>query len=245
MNDVEIHTGHDVRLQLTDALLMYRSGDGAVYATTHPIQIENNDPARKIIGAGTPMTKQSLAEFVQAVGAATSFDGFIPDRLLYTRPNMIAWWAPESIRKCWFKSPDQIIGTQVTEVAHPAMVFVATPGDWFVFALRESARPTPKTKLQHSPHFNVWEGGRVCTGNVSLPKVIDASTIEQYEKAFYNSHFTHPNRQGATRYRGGITALWRAQIKRPGMESMRAALHASNENLGQAIARITARQKFI
>ena len=82
MNDVEIVSGHDVRLQLTDALLMYRSGDGAVYATTHPIQIENDDPARKVIGAGTPMTKQSLAEFAQAVGAATSFDGFIPDRLL-------------------------------------------------------------------------------------------------------------------------------------------------------------------
>lgn len=244
MSQVEIYTGTETRLQLTEALLMYRSSGGAVYATTHPIQVETNNPARKVIGAGTPMTKHALAEFAQAVGAATSFDGFVPDRLLYTGPNMIAWWAPESVRKCWFKSPNKFIGTRVAEVAHPAMVFVATPGDWFVFALRDSARPTPDTKLHHSPHFNVWDGGRVCTGNITLPKVVDTSTIEQYEDAFFNSNFTHPNRERATKHRGGMNMLWRSQVRKPSIENMRRALAPSNETLRKAIARIAARNKI-
>lgn len=244
MTSVQIHTGVDTRLQLTDALLMYRSGNGAVYATTHPVHADLGNADRKIIGAGTPLTKEALAEFARTVGAATAFDGFVSEQLLYTGPNMIAWWTPESIRKCWFKSGNKFIGTQVAEVAHPAMVFVATPGDWFVFALRESARPTPNTKLQHAPHFNVWDGGRVCSGNISLPKVVDTSTTKQYEDAFFNSNFTHPNRERATRHRGGMTMLWRSQIKHPSLERMRRALAPSNETLRTAIARIAARNKI-
>lgn len=241
MSTVHIYSGHDNRLQLTDALLMYRSSDGAVYATTHPIQIETENPGRKIIGAGVPLTKTALAEFAKAVGTATTFDGFVPDNLLYTAPNMIAWWTPASVRKCWFRSTNKFIGTQVAEVAHPALVFVATPGDWFVFALAESTRPAPDTKLQHAPHFNVWDGGRICTGNVDLPSAADTSTMGAYEHAFFNSNFTHPNRTDATKHRGGMTSLWRAQIKHADPEQMRRALRPAGVSLRTAIERITAR----
>lgn len=239
MNTVPIHTGTDTELHLVSALLMYRSNDGGVYATVHDVETEAEDPARKIIGAGVPLTKEALAGFASAAGDATSFDGFVPDNLLFTAPNMIAWWTPASVRKCWFRSPNRFIGTKVAEVAHPAMVFVVTPGDWFVFALTESTRPAPTTKLQHSPHFNVWAGGRICTGNVALPKVADAGTFKQFEDAFFNSNFTHPNREGATKHKGGITSLWRAQIKKADPEQMQRALRSSGETLRKAIERIS------
>lgn len=242
MSTVQIHTGADTRLQLKQAVLLYRSSEGAVYATTHPVEIEADSPQRKVIGAGIPMTKESLAEFASAVSTATAFAGFIPERLLYSSPNLIAWWVPESIRKCWFKAKNRFIGTTVADVAHPAMVFIATPGDWYVFALKESARPTPKTKLAHAPHFNVWDGGRVCSGNVQLPATIDAATIDAYERAFFQSNFTHPNRERATSYKGGMTMLWRSQIKSPSIERMRRALRTSSETLEQAITRISKRK---
>jgi len=241
LSNVHIYSGHDTRLQLTDALLMYRSPDGAVYATTHPVQVETDNPARKIIGAGVPLTKTALAEFAKAVGTATTFDGFVPDNLLYTAPNMIAWWTPASVRKCWFRSKNKFIGTCVAEVAHPALVFVAVPGDWFVFALAESARPTPETKLQHAPHFNVWDGGRICTGNVDLPGAADTTTMAEYERAFFSSNFTHPNRQGATKHKGGMTSLWRAQIKQANAEQMQRALRPAGETVRKAIERIATR----
>lgn len=243
MSNVDIHTGLDTRLQLTDALLMYRSSDGAVYATAHPVQTATQDPRKKIIGAGAPLTKEALAEFAQAVATATTFDGFVPANLLYTGPNILAWWVPESIRKCWFMSENRFIGTRVAEVAHPALVFIARPDDWFVFALKESARPGPNTKLQHAPHFNIWEGGRICAGNVDVPTTVDSNAIKDFEHAFFNSNFTHPNRQGATKHKGGITSLWRAQIKQANPEQMRDALRSAGATLQQAISRISQRPK--
>lgn len=243
MNDVTIHTGHDTHLQLTDALLMYRSADGSVYATIHDVQIEDENSARKVLGAGVPLTKGALADFATAIGSATAFGGFVPDNLLYTAPNLIAWWIPESVRKTWFAARDPKIGTQAADAAHPAMVFVATPGDWFVFALRKSERPTHDTVLDHSPHFNVWDGGRICTGNVDLPKSADVSAMEAYEHAFFNSRFTHPNRQRAVSHKGGMAALWLSQIRKPDIESMRRALRKSDETLSQAITRISQRNK--
>jgi PRTRC genetic system protein B len=238
MSRVRVLADDEKQLVLSEALLMYRSGRGEVYATTHPIHADPLDPRRSMIGPGSPLTKAALAGFAKAVGAATTFGGFVPEQLLYTSPNLIAWWAPESIRRCWFKSPEAGIGERAADVAHPALVFVVTSGAWFVFALRDSARPTPDTKLFESPHFNVWAGGRICTGNVDLPPAITAGAIPAYEDAFHRSHFTHPNRADAVNYPGGMTALWRDQLALPDMVAMRGALKKSKETLRQAINRI-------
>lgn len=240
MSRVSVISAGETELTLTEALLMYRSGRGEVYATVHPVHADGTVPGRQIIGAGAPLTKSSLSSFARAVGQATSFGGFVPENLLYTSPNMIAWWTPESIRRCWFKSQNKYIGEKAADVAHPALVFVVVPGDWYVFALRESVRPTPSTKLCHSPHFNVWDGGRICTGNVKLPPAIEASAIAGYEDAFFRTRFTHPNREGATVHKGGMTMLWRAQIRCANQEQMRRALRGTHETLERAIARIAA-----
>lgn len=240
MNRVNVISPGETRLQLTDALLMYRSRSGDVYATAHPIHPDPTNPQRKMIGAGAALSKSNLATFAKAVGAATAFGGFVPDNLLYTSPNMIAWWVPASVRRSWFKGNGKAaeIGERSGDVAHPALVFVVIPGDWFVFAVRESSRPGPNTPLLHAPHFNVWAGGRICTGSVTLPPAIEAEAIKGFEDAFFRSRFTHPNRSDAVKYRGGATALWRDQLDQPDMEAMVRALRPAKETLRQAIERI-------
>eukprot|EP01034_Spumella_vulgaris_P026188 gene26188-32724_t len=222
---------------------MYRTGTGQVYATAHPVHLDPENPQRKMIGAGAPLSKANLATFARAVDAATAFDGFVPENLLYTSANMIAWWVPASIRRSWFKANARAaeMGERSGDVAHPALVFVVVPGDWYVFALRDSARPGPGTHLQHAPHFNVWDGGRICTGSVTLPPAIEADAIRDYETAFFRSRFTHPNRADAVKYRGGATALWIDQLNKPDMPAMVRALRPAKETLRQAIERITAR----
>lgn len=228
-------------LNLVSAVLMYQSDRGDVYATSHPAVPDAANPGRKLIGAGVPLTKGGLAKFADAVGAATAFSGFLPENLLFSSPNLIAWWTPAAVRMTWFKAAGtgKIDGQGLA--AHPALVFVARPDDWFVFALAESARPLPATPLRHSPHFNVWDGGSICTGNVKLPPTFGAEVIHSYEEAFFRSHFTHPNRDKAVKYKGGIQQLWRDQLAAPAPESMRRALVASKETLQQAIARIAGR----
>jgi len=238
---VKVIAAGETVLNLVGAVLMYQSDRGDVYATSHPVVPDAQHPHRKVIGAGVPLTKGGLAKFADAVGAATAFAGFLPENLLFSSPNLIAWWGPAQVRMTWFKAAGtgKIDGQGLA--AHPALVFVATPGDWFVFALTENARPAPSTRLYHSPHFNVWDGGRICTGNVELPATFGAEVIHSYERAFFGSHFTHPNRTGAVKYKGGMEQLWRAQLAAPDPDAMRRALVDSKETLQEAITRIAGR----
>lgn len=237
---VKVLNAQDTELNLVSAVLLYQSHRGDVYATTHPIVLDADQPHRKVIGAGVPMTKAALASFAQAVSTATAFSGFLPANLLFTSPNLIAWWTPAKVRTTWFKSDDPKLLTGHGPAAHPALVFVATAAAWYVFALKKDERPGSNTVLCHSPHFNVWEGGHICTGNVELPPAVGAEAIARYEEAFFRSHFTHPNQHKAVKYKGGVQKLWRDQLDNPNPDAMRRALVASDETLQAAIARIAA-----
>jgi PRTRC genetic system protein B len=234
---VDIVGTNETTLRLSSAVLMYESGRGDIYATSHQV-VRDTDQGRNVIGAGVPLSKAALAKFAGAVAKATAFAGFLPENLLYTSPNVLAWWAPAQVRATWFKKGGSGSVDAHGPAAHPALVFVATPDDWFVFALYDSARPVPTTRLFHSPHFNVWKGGRICTGNVDLPPALGAEVIDRYEAAFFRSHFTHPNRSDAVKYKGGMQQLWQDQLASPDPESMRHALVDSKETLQAAIERI-------
>lgn len=241
LHPVKIVSEGERVLRLVRAVLMYQSNVGDVYATSNPVLSDAAHPGRQVIGAGVPLSKGALADFANAVGAATAFTGFLPDNLLFSSPNVIAWWTPAAVRMTWFKAAGSGKLEGHGMAAHPALVFVATPSDWFVFALREDARPAPRTRLYHSPHFNVWDGGRICTGNVELPPTFGAEVIDRYERAFFRSHFTHPNRDNAVKYKGGMQQLWRAQLASADPDAMQRALVDSKETLQEAIARIAAR----
>jgi PRTRC genetic system protein B len=246
MSKVRLLSTSEETLLLKTAVLLYESDRGSVYATTHAVEVDAENPKRSIIGAGVPLTRASLSKFAKAIDTATAFAGFVPDNLLYTAPNMMAWWAPAVLRKAWFKcedGEDGEIGNKDGIVAHPALVFVAQPDSWHVFALRDSERPSLTTPLYHSPHFNVWKDGRICTGNIKMPAAPSSDAIGQYEDAFYRSHFTHSNHAGAVKYRGGMTALWRDQLEKPDADAMRAALKSSKTTLKTAIERIASNHR--
>lgn len=238
MSKVRLLSTSDETLQLKTAILLYESSRGSVYATTHAVDVDVEKPSRSVIGAGVPLTRASLTKFAQAIDAATAYAGFVPENLLYTAPNMMAWWAPAVTRKAWFKGDQGGIGDHDGVVAHPALVFVAQPNSWHVFALLDSARPSLTTPLYHSPHFNVSSDGRICVGNIKMPPAPSSDAIGQYEDAFYRSHFTHPSHTGAVKYRGGMSGLWRDQLKKPDADAMRAALKPTKTSLKTAIERI-------
>lgn len=236
---VKVISEGDRTLRLVGAMLMYDSGQGDVYATTHPIEVDATNPDRRVIGAGAALTKDALAKFAEAVGKSTAFAGFVPSNLLFTSPNLLAWWVPAAVRHTWFKCSADTLGTVDGPAAHPALVFVATGPEWFVFALPTSKRPEPDTQLYNAPHMNVWDGGRICTGNVQLPESLSAETLAAYEQAFFRSHFTHPNRQEAVKHKGGMNGLWRDQLAAPSAVQMARALKPAKETLQAAIERIS------
>jgi PRTRC genetic system protein B len=240
MNKVQVLEGGEKTLAMCAALLLYKSGYGEVYATTHQPIPHPSIPGVQVIGPGYAASKAALAEFAIAVSDATAYRGMIPDNLLYTAPNLIAWWTPAAHRRVWFKSNDEAIGTCAATVFHPPLIFVAGAADWYIYAFESNTRPNAKTKLFKAPYFNVWKDGKICTGNVDLPAALSAEAIPEYERAFFESRFTHSNDPQLAKYDGGGSALWADQMKHPDQQLItQAILIARNETLEQAIKRIS------
>ena len=73
------------------------------------------------------------------------------------------------------------------------------------------------TPLFQAPYFNVYGTGAICQGNVDVPTGGFAGSvadrIEAWNKAFFDSFFTHPNTQGPlVNYKGGPYRFWRDML---------------------------------
>jgi PRTRC genetic system protein B len=228
-------------LNLQAAFLFYRSQDGrSVYASQHPIISPPGNPYAPMLGPGSAPSKKAIAALGAAVAKATAFSGFVPSGLLYTGPGIVAWWCPPQPRHMWFKTSDPAIGEAHATIMQPGLVFIATAGDVYVFAVNDSDRPTPDTHLCKAPYFNVWEGGKVCTGNVDFPKNTDASAIDAYEKAFFGSRFTHPNDKKLVKWKGGSIQMWKHLLNNPNANwDWANRLVARNATLAETIKEIT------
>lgn len=236
-NKVKVIDPNDTNLNLYAALLLYRSGQNQVFATSHDL-IENAN-GRPVLGPGKPLRKEALAQFAESVADATAYRGMVPASLLYTAPDIIAWWTPAAKRRIWFKTTEKKIGTKSAEVMHLPLVFIATSSNWYVFVAGTNARPDANTNLYKAPYFNVYADGGICTGNVDLPGQIGPQSISAYEEAFFGSRFTHTNDDKLTNYKGGAYAMWAAQLKQPSKKIVNASvLIDRKETLEQAIKRI-------
>jgi PRTRC genetic system protein B len=219
-----------------------------VYATVHDVAQGKRGPA---IGAGEPATKEACADLARALGAASSLSGFVPPNLLYMGARTLAWWRPPGVATMHFNAEKDAAGDQREDKTHakalgkrggrapqPGLVFIVTPGDWYVYAVPGTARPDADTKILRAPYFNVWSGGRICTGNVKLPETLSPAALAAYEQAFFGSEFTHPNVHGRERlvnHPGGSYAFWRELLDQPPAAFPARALVATKRTLGQLI----------
>lgn len=212
-NHVEIHTGGPRAFELKNAILLYSDSGrahGDSYATLHAIE---RGKGGSVLGAGVPATKESCADFVRAIGNQSAFAGFLSPELLYISPRTVAWWRVPAPARVWFECTDaadkrkHLKGSAITP--HPGLVFVLAGESWFVYAVKGSSRPTADTRLYRAPYMNVWGNNHICEGNIERPKRVTPETIAKFERAFFDSKFTHPNDTGHTKFKGGIYALWR------------------------------------
>ncbi len=233
MKTVSIGTAKEQqRWQLKNAVLVYEAerhtGEGSVYATVHGIRSHGRKLA---LDAGMPATKEACAELARSLGAASTLSGFVPKDLLYLGARSIAWWRPAAHATLYFDTTKAAAGDQQEDKTHaktigkrsgrtpqPGLVFAVTPGNWYVYAVKGRGRPDARTTLFRAPYFNVWASGRICTGNVRLPESLSTSALERYERAFFDSEFTHPNvngRERLVRHESGSYTFWKELLDRP------------------------------
>lgn len=201
--------------ELAAAILLYKNGKEINFVSVHDIEYINNDLSKPYIGPGQPASKMALSHLVQdLLPSVASQRTIIPANVLFYDYEHLAWYVPPCKRQLWFRS--QELGGEVTaSVDLPGLVFYVGLTGWFVFATSTKERPTAETPLFVSPFLNVWKDGKICTGNINVPKINGQASTEAFEDAFFRSYFTHINvreKNQLVKYPGGPYQLWKELI---------------------------------
>lgn len=195
-------------LMLSRAILLYEDEDqkrcAATVNSVHlaPQRAPQLLPGR-LLGAG------ELVEVLQRLSAAPLARQVLPERLLYFDSAIMLWWLPACQRSLHFTTKE-LKDTSGRPVSHPPLLFKAEPGALFVFALENNLRPSDATELFVAPYFNLYSQGKMCRGNVTLPEALAPSEAEfvSWEKAFFETNFTHSNDGMRCAHPGGHNAMW-------------------------------------
>lgn len=200
----------DQSLRLDEAILFYK-GHKSQYATIHKIASDENGAS---LLPGKPLTQAAVCRVYRDFIGAMTIGGFLPENVLSIGVDSLVWWCKPSPRRVFFMS-EKLGGQRSAVTPHPGAVFAVKGTDWYVFAVKGNDRPTPEMELFQAPYFNVWAQGKICTGNVAIPKGNVPETITAWENAFFDSQFTHPNIHEANKlvaYRGGSYAFWKSML---------------------------------
>lgn len=151
---------------------------------SHPLSVKEANILAKALNTEQEKNKAFLKS-----------SGILPTNILHINPNVekgeVIWYSKAQQRQMYFVDSLQIPnGTAQV----PPMLWKANKNSLSVFALTSDRRPTEKTKLYHTPYFNIYEDGKVCMGTVSVDIKKSASVkefIQAWEHYFFNSYFSH------------------------------------------------------
>jgi PRTRC genetic system protein B len=77
------------------------------------------------------------------------------------------------------------------QFSQPPLVWRVRHGGLSIRALAENKRPNVETRLAVAPFWNLSDNGSVCIGSMRCPESSSVASIEEWEKGFYESAFTH------------------------------------------------------
>lgn len=218
LNNFSLSTG-ETSVVLSQAILIYtkdapdphqRIARDALYATVHPVQNFGTGAKPNFqIAAGRPVTQEALLDMFEDLAKRHSLNtDIIPENVLSISAEHMVWWMPAGERAVYFNNKE--LGKRAAKAPHPALMFAVVKGAWYIFALAKNERPIAETALQFAPYFNVYDSCQICIGSAQVPRGISAGATGQWEKAFFESEFTHINgsKKKATHPRGEY-ALWK------------------------------------
>jgi PRTRC genetic system protein B len=220
---MEVHDdqAETVALPLSRAILIYEEPyhKEKVVLTIHEVHAEARQAVQ--ILPGRCLGADELVELlVHAQQKGKFVRRVLPERLLYWDAALMLWWLPEQSRPLFFRSEKAFTEAMAGKpVPHPPLLFMARPGSLHLYALAKNERPTASTVLYQAPYYNIWSGGHMCRGNVSLPDALVPGEIEKWEELFFQTNFTHSNAGARCAFKGGHNALWKklagAKAKKP------------------------------
>lgn len=150
----------------------------------HPLTVKEANALAKALNTEKEKNKAFLKS-----------NGILPTNVLHINPSadkgVVIWYTKAQQQQLYFVDSLQI----PNGIAYvPPMLWKASKNGLSVFALKSDRRPTEKTKMYHTPYFNIYEDGKVCMGTVSVDIKKSASVeefVQAWEHYFFNSYFSH------------------------------------------------------
>ncbi len=178
------------------------------FVTLHEVIHEGVD-AR--LGPGHLVTPQILTQLMRGLGQSIPPE-ILPERVLVRTVNTIVWWMPAAQAVMFFSDR----GGDATlkklngkKYPHPPLLFKVSGSNLWIRALGANQRPTGESPLYIAPYWNCYDNGSVCTGTMKIPSEKSVNAIEDWERSFFRSEFTHVGGTGKrTTYPGGLLAMW-------------------------------------
>lgn len=201
--------------ELAAALLLYKGSNAINFVSLHDVDYVNGDKSKPYIGPGKPVSKLALSKIMQELSPKAALSRtLLPENILSFDAEHLVWYTLPTKKQMWFKN--ELLGGDVTALVDiPGLIFMVYQQEWYVFAHKLKKRPSADTPLFLSPFMNVWDSGKICTGNIKVPKIDSPTSTEAFEDAFFRSYFTHINIHGKNqlvKYEGGPYQLWKQLI---------------------------------
>lgn len=201
--------------KLNKAVLLYSNGVGASYATIHEVHL--NDRQAPVIGAGRPLDTKALKTLVRELSPSLlDKTCILPGNVLSVGSTHIMWWSPPSRRAYFFDTRIETegvsVGKRCGEAFAPGLIFLVRDSQLWVYAVKGNKRPDADTALFHAPLMNLYADGALCTGSMAKPQSTLVESITQWENAFWDSRFTHPNHPRPVSFKGGLHAFSNALL---------------------------------
>lgn len=217
---IESYLAQAQQMNLTRGILLYESATQTL-ATIHEVMHKENESP--ILLPGKCLTVELIDELLKTLSNAPVARHVLPPEVLCASGSLLCWWKAASRLPIFFNTKEKKFnqGMSGKEVLHPPLVFLAKPGRLQIFALERNERPKAETILCRAPYYNLYAGlgsfeeGAMCRGNVRLPEVTIPRDILIWEKAFFDTNFTHSNLGGQklTKHKGGHDGLWREMVE--------------------------------
>ena len=193
-------------LALKGAILLYQGRRG--FASWHEAIKADNGALR--LSEASPLTIDFVRVIVQSLGTQMPTE-LLPDNVLVRTADTIVWWTSSVQRTMFFRATDESIAPlNGKSFPHPPLVWKVSGHELWVRAMKKNARPTVDTPLCAAPYWNVnGEDGLTCQGSMRSPEDSGVTSIPQWERAFFQSEFTHATGiRPLTNHPRGFVGLW-------------------------------------
>lgn len=205
-----VSIGGSEALSLKGALLVYQ-GQRRGFVAWHEVR-PAADGGAPYLGEAQALTTEFVRGLAHGLGSRVPPE-ILPENVLVRTAEVLVWWSPAKHRTMFFTEHDpDLKRLNGKRFPHPALVWKVSSRDLWVRALAENRRPIAATKLMTAPYWNVaGEEGWTCQGSMRSPEDAGIHAIDLWERAFYQSEFTHAS--GAARltsHPGGFLGLWKS-----------------------------------